>query len=52
MLTIPAHKGNANQMHTKIPPHLFRIEHREHHQQLILARMQGKMNLHTLLVGK
>jgi hypothetical protein len=23
MLTIPAHKGNANQNHTKIPPYLL-----------------------------
>jgi hypothetical protein len=23
MLTIPGHKGNANQNHTKIPPHCY-----------------------------
>jgi hypothetical protein len=23
MLTIPGHKGNANQNHTKIPPHSY-----------------------------
>jgi hypothetical protein len=23
MLTIPGHKGNANQNHVKIPPHSF-----------------------------
>jgi hypothetical protein len=23
MLTIPGHKGNANQNHTKIPPHPY-----------------------------
>jgi hypothetical protein len=25
MLIIPGHKGNANQSHTKIPPHTARI---------------------------
>jgi hypothetical protein len=25
MLTIPSHKGNANQNHVKIPPHSFRM---------------------------
>jgi hypothetical protein len=25
MLTIPVHEVNANQNHTKIPPHSFRI---------------------------
>jgi hypothetical protein len=42
MFTSPGHKGNANQNHTKVPPH---------HQQQMLARMQGKRNPHTLLVG-
>jgi hypothetical protein len=46
MLTIPDHKGNANQNHTKIPSY-----HQEHHQQQMLARMQRKRNSHTLLVG-
>jgi hypothetical protein len=26
MLTIPGHKGNANQNHTKIPPHPVRMD--------------------------
>jgi hypothetical protein len=42
MLTIPGHKGNANQNHTKIQ------HHQKHHQQV---RMWGKKNLYTLLVG-
>jgi hypothetical protein len=39
MLTIPGHKGNANENHTKIPPHP--CVHQEYHQQM-LARMWGK----------
>jgi hypothetical protein len=37
MLTIPGHKRNANQNHTKIPPYF--------QQQQMLARMWGKRNL-------
>jgi hypothetical protein len=34
MLTIPSHKGNANQNHTKIPPHSCQTSyHQKHHQQ-------------------
>jgi hypothetical protein len=34
MLTIPGHKGNANQNHTKIAPHSYKNGyHQEHHQQ-------------------
>jgi hypothetical protein len=52
MFTIHGHKGNANQNHSKIPPHLcWNAYHQEHHQQLMLARMHGKRNPHTLLVG-
>jgi hypothetical protein len=52
MFTIPGYKGNANQNHTKIPPHPHKnCYHQEHHQQQMLLRMQGKRNLHTLLVG-
>jgi hypothetical protein len=51
ILIIPGHKGNANQNHTKIPPHTcWNCCHQEHHQQM-LARIQGKRNPHTLLVG-
>jgi hypothetical protein len=43
MLTIPAHKGNASQNHTKILPHSFKNSyHQEHHQQQMLERMQGE----------
>jgi hypothetical protein len=44
MLTIPGHKGNANQNHTN-------GYHQEHHQQKMLVMMQGKKNPYTLLVG-
>jgi hypothetical protein len=51
MLNIPGHKGNANQNHTKIPPHSCQNSyHQKHHQQQMLARMQGKRNPHLLLV--
>jgi hypothetical protein len=52
MLTISNHKGNANQNHTKIPPHPCQnSHHQKHHQQQMLARMWGKRNTRTLLVG-
>jgi hypothetical protein len=53
MLTIPGHKGNANQNYTNIPPHPFKIGyHQEHYQQQMLAKMPGKRNHHhSLLVG-
>jgi hypothetical protein len=51
MLTIPGHKGNANQKHTKIPSLLLEYHHQEQQQQQMLVRMWGKMNPHTLLVG-
>jgi hypothetical protein len=52
MLTISGHKGNANQNHTNIPPHpCWNGYHQKHHQQQVLARMWGKRNPHTLLVG-
>jgi hypothetical protein len=52
MLTILGHKGNANQNHTKILPHPCQNDyHQEHQQQQMLARMWGKRNPHTLLVG-
>jgi hypothetical protein len=51
MLTIPGHKGNANQNHTKITPHsCWYSYHQKHHHQQTLARMWRKMNPHTLLV--
>jgi hypothetical protein len=43
MLTMPGHKGNANQNYTKFP-------YQEHHQQQMSARMLRKRNVHTLLV--
>jgi hypothetical protein len=53
MLNILGHKGNANQNHTKIPPYsCLNSYNQEHHQQQMLARMQGKRNPHTLLVGR
>jgi hypothetical protein len=51
MLTIPGYKGNANQSHTKIPPHsCYNSYHQEHHHQQMLAKLQ-EMNPHILLVG-
>jgi hypothetical protein len=52
MLTISGHKGNANQNHTKIPPHpCLNSYHQKHHHHQMMDRMWGKINLHTLLVG-
>jgi hypothetical protein len=52
MLTISGYKGNANQNHTKIPPHPFKNSyHQKYHQQQMLMRMWGKWNPYTLLVG-
>jgi hypothetical protein len=52
MLTISSHKGNANQNHTKVPPHPCYNSHcQKHHQQYVLARMWGKRNPNPLLVG-
>jgi hypothetical protein len=49
---ISNHKGNANQNHTKIPLHPYlNSHHQKHHQQHVLARMSGKRNPGTLLVG-
>jgi hypothetical protein len=48
MLTISNHKGNANQNVTKILPHPCQ---NSHHQKHVLARMWGKRNPGTLLVG-
>jgi hypothetical protein len=43
MLTISGHKGNANQNHTKIPPHsCLNSYHQKCHQQQMLARMRGR----------
>jgi hypothetical protein len=43
MLTIPVHKGNANQNHIKIPSHSCQnTHHQEHQQKQMLARMLGK----------
>jgi hypothetical protein len=51
MLSISSHKGNANQNHTKIPPHPFwNSYHQNHHQQQVFGRMWGKRNPYTLLV--
>jgi hypothetical protein len=49
MLTIPGNKGNANQNHTKIPPHS--CYNSWHQEQQMLARMWGKSDTHMLLVG-
>jgi hypothetical protein len=47
-----SHKGNANQKHTKNPPHpCYNTYLQKHHQQHVLARMWGKINPHRLLVG-
>jgi hypothetical protein len=51
MITTSGHEGNANQNHTKIPPHPCKNSyHQKHHQQQMLARMWGRRNPHTLLV--
>jgi hypothetical protein len=42
MLTISSHKGNANQNHTKVPPHPYKnSSHQKHHHQQLLTRMWG-----------
>jgi hypothetical protein len=51
MLTISNHKGNANQNHTKIHLTPVRIVIIKNNQQYVLARMWGKRNSCTLLVG-
>jgi ribosomal protein L32 len=52
VLTIPGHKVNENQNHTKIPHHpCLNGYHQDHHHQQMLARMWGKSNPDTLLVG-
>jgi hypothetical protein len=52
MLITHDHKGNATQNHTKILLHFCEnSHHQEHHQQQMLARLQGKRNPHALLVG-
>jgi hypothetical protein len=52
MLTICIHKGNANQNHTKIPPHpCSNSHHQKHHKQQVLARIWRKRTPGTLLVG-
>jgi hypothetical protein len=46
MFTIPDHKRNANQNHTKILPHLCWSDyHSEHQQQQMLVRMWEKGTL-------
>jgi hypothetical protein len=50
MLTIPGHNGNANQNHTKIPPHTCQNSYHQEHQQQ-MARMWENKNPQTLLVG-
>jgi hypothetical protein len=48
MLTIPGHKGNANQNHIKIPPHLCQNGyHQEHKQQQMLTRMWEEFSYTT-----
>jgi hypothetical protein len=52
MLTISSHKGNANENHTKIPPHPYwNSHHQKHHHQHVLVRIWGERNPGTLLVG-
>jgi hypothetical protein len=51
MLYIPVHKGNANQHHTKIPPHscYSGVTSRTQQQQMLVT-FWGKRNPHTLLL--
>jgi hypothetical protein len=52
MLTIPGHKGNANQNNVNILPHsCLNGYHQVHEQQQMLVTMWGKRNPHTLWVG-
>jgi hypothetical protein len=51
MLTISSHIGNANENHTKIPPHPCKgSHHQKHQQQHVLVRMWGTKNPCILLV--
>jgi hypothetical protein len=46
MLTIPGHKGNANQNHTKILPHsYYNSHHPKHHQQQMFQGCREKGTL-------
>jgi hypothetical protein len=52
MFTIPGHKGNANQNHTKILPHgCWNSYHQKHHLTKNVGEDVGKWNPHKLLVG-
>jgi hypothetical protein len=51
ILTIPDHKGNANQNHIKIPPHSCKNGYHKEHKKQMLVMMWRQRNLHTLLVG-
>jgi hypothetical protein len=52
MFTISGLKENANKNHSKIPPHpCWNSYHQKHQQQEMLAKIRGKRNPHTLLVG-
>jgi hypothetical protein len=51
-LNILGHKGNANQNYIKILSHSSQNGYnQEYRQQQMLAKMWGKRNPHTLLVG-
>jgi hypothetical protein len=55
MLTIPGHKGNANQNHVKISPHsCWNSYHQKHKQQKVLVRIYRKKRtlLHCCLECK
>jgi hypothetical protein len=48
MFNIHSHKGNANQIYTKIPSQPSQIGHRqEKEQQQMLVRVGQKKNPHT-----
>jgi hypothetical protein len=51
MLTIPGHKGNANQNNTKIPPHPLEWLSSRTPPPTNAGKDMGKKNPHTLLVG-
>jgi hypothetical protein len=51
MLTISSHKGNANQNHTKIPPHPLEQPSSKTPPPTGVGEDMGKRNPNPLLVG-
>jgi hypothetical protein len=51
MFDILNHKEKANQNYTKILPHPSQIGYYQENKKQMVARIWGKRNPHTLLVG-